>query len=80
MSFYHDWEFDVSDSTDEVILLKPRTNGDRGYTQMRISDLYFDRDNAKRALVEAQMNYLRVEAKRLNVELVSKNGPVPIGG
>jgi hypothetical protein len=68
VSFHNDWEFTLDDNTDEITILQPRKN-ESGYTHTRISDLYKDRDNARKALAAKQTEYLRREAKLLGIDL-----------
>jgi hypothetical protein len=67
--FAQEWEFDIDD-TDKIIICQRRTNGDGGYTTMRIEDLYYDRAAGQRELVQKQMAFLQEEAKRLGMKLV----------
>jgi hypothetical protein len=70
-SFTNDREFDIHDYTDELVILQPRTDGGRGYTESRISDLYYDRKAAEKALVLAQVEFLTRQAKDLGLSIVS---------
>lgn len=70
-SFNNDREFDIDDRTDELIILQHRTDGSRGYTQSSISDLYYDRKAAEKALVLAQVEFLKRQAKNLGLSIVS---------
>jgi hypothetical protein len=70
-SFTNDREFDIHDYTDELVILQPRTDGGRGYTESRISDLYYDRKAAEKALVLAQVEFLNRQAEKLGLSIVS---------
>lgn len=70
-SFSNDREFDIDDQTDELVILQPWTDGTRGYTQSKISDLYYDREAAEKALVLAQVEFLKRQADKLGLSIVS---------
>jgi hypothetical protein len=68
VNFANDWEFTLDDHKDRITILQPRRDSG-GYTHCHISDLYHDRDNARKALAAKQAEYLRREAKVLGINL-----------
>jgi hypothetical protein len=82
ITFANDWEFTLDDHKDRIAILQPRKN-EGGYTYSYVSDLYHDRDNARKALAAKQAEYLRREAKLLGIDLgipAPEEGAAVLGG
>jgi hypothetical protein len=69
-SFYSDRYFDIDPRTDELIICQPSTDEEHGCTQMKISDLYHDRNAAEQALVLKQIEFLKEQAERLGMSII----------
>lgn len=68
VTFANDWEFTLDDYKQRITILKPRQEGG-GNIHYHIDSLYRDRENARKALVAKQVEYLQREAKLLGVDL-----------
>lgn len=64
ISFYI-WHLEF-DERDQGEIITPRPNGESGHSRYRISDLYRDKRNARRALLAAQKKWLHEKAAAVN--------------